>query len=186
VLGCFDLAIVHRGTERVLRCWEGARQRSGLPDLSPLMVLESRSSDHSWVGDTTRTKSPNDNLHDQFVLVFYQRKGTIHRRIRINCKEGIYQPPTYLSVSVLFCTLYSTSESVNVVFPAVYELSGSKYIVTDPISRRFRSWNTGGLKACDRLMNRVLIVMDQPFQSSVNLKFSCRENWFYVGLLRLS
>jgi hypothetical protein len=35
-------------------------------------------------------------------------------------------------------------------------------------------------------MNRVLIVMDQPFQSSVNLKFSCRENWFYVGLLRQS
>jgi hypothetical protein len=35
-------------------------------------------------------------------------------------------------------------------------------------------------------MSRVLIVMDQPFQSSVNLKFSCRENWCYVGLLRLS
>jgi len=91
-----------------------------------------------------------------------------------------------IEVSTKVLKLYSTSESVNVVFPAVYELSGSRYIVTDTISRRFRSWNTGGLKACDRLMNRVLIVMDQPLQSSVNLKFSCRENWFYVGLLRQS
>jgi hypothetical protein len=32
VLGCFDLAILNRRTERVLRCGEVLRQRVGLPD----------------------------------------------------------------------------------------------------------------------------------------------------------
>ncbi|MEY2611938.1 MAG: hypothetical protein RL069_750 [Planctomycetota bacterium] len=30
--GAFGLAILNRGTERVLRCGEGARKRSSLPD----------------------------------------------------------------------------------------------------------------------------------------------------------
>jgi len=34
VLGCSGLAILHRGTERVLRCREGAWKRASLPDLS--------------------------------------------------------------------------------------------------------------------------------------------------------
>jgi len=47
VIRCFGLAILNRRTERVLRCGEGARQRTGLPDLSPLMALKSRSSEYA-------------------------------------------------------------------------------------------------------------------------------------------
>ncbi len=50
-----------------------------------------------------------------------------------------------IEVNTEIWSLYGTSKSVDEILPAGGKLSSSRYIIADPIRRRFRSWYTCGL-----------------------------------------